>query len=49
MKRHRSLHRVVWFVLPPALLLAVVWAWTHRSEMPVVEQLPIDTTKSEGR
>jgi len=33
----RAIHRTVWWVLGPLLLLAVAWAVFHRTEVPPQE------------
>ena len=39
-RTHRIRHRIMWLVLGPLALAALVYALTHRVEMPVMDEVP---------
>lgn len=39
-RSHRNRHRWLWLFLAPLALAALLYAVTHRQEMPVMDELP---------
>ena len=48
-RRHRIRHRLMWAVIAPLALAALVIAFTQRVEMPVMDELPAAPEKGETR
>lgn len=48
-RRHRVRHRLMWVVIGPVALGALVYALVNRVEMPVMDKVPEQLGKEESR
>lgn len=46
-RRHRIRHRLMWVLIAPLAIAALVIAFTQRVEMPVMVELPVSPEKGE--